>query len=106
MASISNFKTLIPIFLFAGILFGPVWAISRALVGELAPPHLVASSFSYYVVAERFATFVGPALWSIALVVVGEGARGYQAGLISLMILLIISLFVLKRIKLNQQEVS
>ncbi len=103
MVSITNLKIAIPVFLFAGILFGPVWGISRALVGELAPSSLVASSFSYYVVAERFATFIGPALWSIALITVGQGVRGYQAGLISLMVLLIISLFVLNRIKLNRQ---
>lgn len=99
MVLVNNFKTLIPISLFAGILFGPVWGISRALVGELTPPHLVASSYSYYVVAERFATFVGPAVWSIALITMGEGVRGYQTGLIFLTLLLIISLFVLNKIK-------
>ncbi|MEY2664366.1 MAG: hypothetical protein RIT04_174 [Candidatus Parcubacteria bacterium] len=99
MILITNFNVLIPVFLFAGILFGPVWAISRALVGELAPPHLTASSYSYYVVAERFATFVGPAIWSIALITMGEGLIGYQVGLTSLMLLVIISLFVLNRIK-------
>ncbi len=99
MALITNFKVLVPMFLLAGILFGPVWGISRALVGQLAPPHLVASSYSYYVVAERFATLVGPAVWSIALITFGEGARGYQAGSLSLMALLLISIFVLNRVK-------
>lgn len=99
MALITNFKVLVPMFLLAGILFGPVWGISRALVGQLAPSHLVASSYSYYVVAERFATLVGPAVWSIALITFGEGARGYQAGSLSLMALLLISIFVLNKVK-------
>ncbi len=99
MVFITNFKVLIPVFLFAGIFFGPVWAISRSLVGELAPQHLVASSYSYYVVAERFATFIGPALWSVALITVGEGVRGYQTGLMMLTVLVVASLFVLSRIK-------
>lgn len=99
MALVTNFKVLVPIFLFAGILFGPVWGISRALVGELAPTHLVASSFSYYVVAERFATFVGPVVWSIALLIKGEGVRGYQTGLLFLMLTLVTSLLVLNRVK-------
>lgn len=99
MALVTNFAVLIPIFLFAGILFGPIWGISRALVGEFSPPHLVASSYSYYVVAERFATFVGPAVWSIALIYFGEDVRGYQAGFLSLGILLIVSFFVLSKIK-------
>ena len=102
MGLVTNFKILVPIFLFAGILFGPVWAISRALVGELAPPHLVASSFSFYVVAERFATFVGPAIWSVALITIGEGTRGYQTALIFMMALVIFGLFVLNKIKTAQ----
>ncbi len=99
MTLITKFSVLVPIFLLAGILFGPVWGISRALVGQLAPPHLVASSYSYYVVAERFATLIGPAVWSIALITMGEGVRGYKAGSLSLMVLLIISIFVLNKIK-------
>ena len=99
MVLVTDFKILVPIFLFAGILFGPVWGISRALVGEFAPPNLVASSYSYYVVAERFATFVGPAIWSIVLLVVGENILGYQIGLASLALLLVISLFFLQKIE-------
>ncbi len=106
MALVTSFTVLIPIFLFAGILFGPVWAISRALVGNLAPPHLAASSYSYYVVAERFATLIGPAVWSLALITVGEGARGYQTGLISLGVLIVASLFVLNKIKPTSSEAS
>jgi UMF1 family MFS transporter len=104
MALITDFKVLIPIFLLAGILFGPVWGISRALVGELTPSHLVASSYSYYVVAERFATFVGPAIWSIALIAMGEGVQGYQTAFICLTILLVVSLFALKKIKTNEYK--
>ncbi|MEK7185026.1 MAG: MFS transporter [Patescibacteria group bacterium] len=103
---ITNFKVLVPIFLFAGILFGPVWGISRALVGELAPPHLVASSFSFYVVAERFATFVGPAIWSVVLITMGESARGYQTAMLCMMVLVIIGLFVLGRIKPKGTNIS
>ncbi len=99
MALVTNFRALIPIFLFAGILYGPVWGVSRSLVAELAPPHLLASSYSYYVVAERFATFVGPAVWSIALITMGEGVRGYQTGLILLMLLVVIGLFALRKVE-------
>jgi UMF1 family MFS transporter len=98
MAFVPSFYALVPIYLIAGIIFGPVWAISRSLVGQLAPQGLVASSYSYYVVAERFATFIGPLVWSLTLVTVGEGARGYQAALLAMTVLLIVSIGVLKRI--------
>lgn len=98
MILVTDFKVLVPIFLFAGLLFGPIWGISRSLVGELSPPNLIGSSYSYYVVAERFATFVGPAIWSIALIFWGEGVGGYQAGLFFLMILVIVGLFILQKV--------
>ncbi len=100
MAFVTNFKILIPIFLFAGIFFGSVFTIVRSMVGRLAPPNLVASSFSYYVVAERFATFIGPAIWSVALLVMGEGPEGYKTALISLGILMAFSLLALRKIKI------
>lgn len=92
MAFIPNLYALIPIFIVAGMLFGPVWGITRSLVGQLAPPDLVASSYGYYVLAERFATFVGPAVWSAALILIGENKQGYQIALISMSGLLMLGL--------------
>lgn len=99
MSVTTNFVLAIIIFLFAGILFGPIFSISRSLVGQLAPEHLRASSYSYLVLAERFATFVGPAVWSVVLIMVGETSNGYRAGLFSLAILLVFSLFALNKVK-------
>ncbi len=99
MAFITNFQVLIVIFMIAGILYGPVWGISRAMVGQLSPPHLAASSYSYYVVAERFATFIGPMIWSISLLVMGEGILGYRTALIALGVTMAVSLFVLGKIR-------
>ncbi|HEY1037028.1 MAG TPA: MFS transporter [Candidatus Paceibacterota bacterium] len=94
-----SFAQALPVFLLAGLIFGPVWGISRALVADLAPKHLVASSYSYYVVAERFATFVGPAVWSAALLAAGESASGYRTAMLSLGLLLAASLAVLMRMR-------
>lgn len=111
MSATTNFNIAIIIFLFAGILFGPIFSISRSLVGLLSPEHLRASSYSYLVLAERFATFVGPAVWSVVLIMVGETANGYRSGLFSLAILLIVSFFALRKVEepkivLNQQNKS
>jgi MFS-type transporter involved in bile tolerance (Atg22 family) len=65
----------------------------------MASQDLAASSYSFYIVAERFATFVGPALWSITLVVMGEGAVGYKSALLVMAVLIIISLIVIRKIK-------
>ncbi|MDP2629602.1 MAG: MFS transporter [Candidatus Harrisonbacteria bacterium] len=99
MAFLPNLKALIPVFVVAGIIFGPVWGISRSLVGRYALKGFVASSYSYYVVAERFATFIGPAIWSLALISFGEGPAGYRAALLAMSGLLILGLIALSRIK-------
>lgn len=96
---INDLKILLPIFCIAGLFFGPVWSVSRSIVGNLAPKHLVASSYSYYVVAERFATLIGPGLWSLALIFWGEGILGYKVGLGLMMILIVLSLITLKKLK-------
>jgi UMF1 family MFS transporter len=93
-----NFNFVVIICLIAGFLFGPIFSITRSLVGQLAPDHLVASSYSYYVLAERFATFIGPAVWSGTLLIAGETAKGYRTGLFSLAVLLLFSLFALNKV--------
>lgn len=94
-----NFHFVVGLSLIAGILFGPVWAISRAMVGQLAPPGLVASSFNYYTVAERFATFIGPLTWSGVLMLRGESIQGYQTALLAMVVLLVIGLLITSRVK-------
>jgi UMF1 family MFS transporter len=98
-STITNFSFAVPVFLVAGILFGPIFSISRSLVGLLSPEHLRASSYSYLVLTERFATFVGPAVWSIVLIIFGEAENGYRTGMFSLGIIIIFSIFALLRVK-------
>lgn len=98
MAFLLNLSLLIPVFLLAGLLFGPVWGVSRALVGKLAPPHIAASSYGYYVVAERFATLTGPLVWGGMLFFVGENFAGYQAAFLSMTVILFCSVLILNRV--------
>lgn len=95
--TVDSFAILVPIFLFAGFLFGPIWSVSRAIVGELAPPHLVASSYSYYVLAERFATFIGPIVWSIVITQFSDSSMGYQMAMIAMGLLIIPAIAYLRR---------
>ena len=104
LAFVPALPILVPIFLLAGFLFGHVWGISRALVGKLAPAGLTASSFSYYVVAEKFATLVGPVLWSSALLFAGENAAGYQIAFLLMTAILFISVILLARVEEPQSR--
>ncbi len=106
LAFAPSFGWVVAICVVSGLLFGPVWGVSRAMIGQLSPPNLTASSYSYYIVAERFATFVGPLVWSGMLLSFGEGPAGYRAGLVAMGILGVIGLFILLRVKDSRVEAA
>lgn len=86
--------------LIAGLFFGPVWGVSRAMVSEFTPREIEARSFSFYTLAERFATFIGPIMWSIILVATaGSGRTSYSYALVGLGVLVLLGLLVLRKIK-------
>lgn len=97
-ALIDNFSIMLPLFAIGGVLFGPVWSISRAMVGQLVKHGQAAASFSVYNIAERFATFIGPLTWSGVLVAVGETAQGYQSAIFSMGVLMVVGFAVLMRV--------
>ena len=86
--------------LVAGLLFGPVWGVSRSMVAEYTPKDISSSAFSFYTIAERFATFVGPIAWSIVLVTnESKGAVSYSYAIVSLGALTLIGLWIINMIK-------
>ena len=86
--------------LIAGILFGPVWGVTRSMVTEYAPKNISASAFSFYTIAERFATFIGPIVWSVVLVSTSsQGSISYSYAVVSLGILTFVGLWFIYKIR-------
>ncbi len=86
-AFVPNTKLLLIVLLVAGPLFGPVMSISRAIVSKLAHQNKIASSFSMFIIAERFASFVGPLIWGTTVGLIA-GPAGYQTALLIMTTLL------------------
>ncbi len=85
--------------LIAGFFFGPVWGVSRAMVSQSTTKEAEARSFSFYTLAERFATFIGPITWSAILVATAStGNASYSYALIGLGILVLCSFFIIRKI--------
>lgn len=102
LAFAPSFGVVVAVCLIAGFLFGPVWGVSRSMVAEYAPREIEASSFSFYIIAERFATFVGPIVWSIVLSLSqtsGAGTASYTYGLLSMGVLMIVGLLFVRKIR-------
>ncbi|MEK7129223.1 MAG: MFS transporter [Patescibacteria group bacterium] len=86
--------------LIAGLFFGPVWSVSRAMVAEFTPRGIEGRSFSFYTLAERFATFVGPIMWSVILVATAKsGNASYSYALVGMGVLLLLGFLVVRKIK-------
>lgn len=102
MALTPRFPLLVGLTLVAGFLFGPMWGVSRAMVGNLAPKDTEASVFGLYTAAERFATFIGPLTWSAVLAsTVAQGVAGYSYAIFSMGVLIVIGLLFVRKIRVN-----
>ncbi len=95
-----TFRFAVVIMMFGGLLFGASFGISRAMVSQFTPREIEASSFSFYIITERFATFIGPIVWSITLASTASmGNISYSYAILSLGFLILISIFVLRKVK-------
>ncbi len=86
--------------LIAGVLYGPVWGVSRSMVAEYTPKEISASAFSFYTIAERFATFIGPIVWSTILITTeSQGPLSYSYAIVSLGALTLLGLWIINKIR-------
>lgn len=84
-----------------GILFGGTWTITRALYISIIPATQRSEYFGFYASTERFASVIGPLVWSGF--VVGLRAFGplrYKVAIISMIFLIVLSLIFLKKVKI------
>ncbi|MCR4333962.1 MAG: MFS transporter [Patescibacteria group bacterium] len=95
-----SFNIVMAACLIAGFFFGPIWGVSRAMVSELTHYSVEASSFSFYILAERFATLIGPITWSVVLASTASlGNISYSYAILSMGVLVIASFFFVRKIK-------
>src|SRR3989344_1448095 len=82
-----------------GFLFGSVWSVTRAVMTYLSPPDKLNYAFSFYTLAERFSTFVGPVAWGlITYFLVGYGPTRYRIAFLSMTVFIFIGFFIVRKI--------
>ena len=98
LAFAPSFTVAIIVCLIAGLFFGAAWGVSRAMVSEFTPREIEARSFSFYTLAERFATFIGPITWSVILATTAKSNNtSYSYALVGMGILVLLGLLVLRK---------
>ncbi len=84
-----------------GFAFGALFALSRAFYSHIIPPERQGEFFGIYVLFERFASVLGPLVWSgtiLAFASFGEVTK-YRFAMLSLTILVAISFIVFRFVK-------
>ncbi len=103
MGAITNFHFYVVAAVVMGLLYGATWSVTRAVVVALVPPHRLSHAFSYYSLAERFSTFVGPVAWGLITTgLVSYGPMRYQIGAIALAVFIVIGLWLARKIPLSR----
>ncbi len=104
IAFVPSFKFVVAACLVAGFFFGSMWGISRTIVAETTHSSVEASSFSFYILAERFATLVGPITWSVVLAsTASSGKMSYSYAILSMGVLVFVSIFFVRKIRVGMQ---
>jgi|SRR3989344_1200296 len=86
--------------IFSGLLFGLLFSLSVSMYTRLIPRREEAEYFSFYVLFSRFASLIGPPIWSLtAYVFAGVGDDKYRFSVISLAILVFLSLLFMRKVE-------
>lgn len=83
-----------------GFGLGGVWAADRPYMLRLSPPDRIGEFYGLYGMVGRFSAVTGPLLWSIVVDTLfrGRTALGQPMGVLSLMVLVLIGIFILRRV--------
>ncbi len=103
MAATTNFKFFVVLSGLMGLWFGAIWTVTRALVTQLTPPHVLNQSFTYYTLMERFATFIGPVSWGlIVMLPYKAGGLNYRIAALSMSVFVFLGLIIAKKLPGNK----
>ena len=92
---VSSIPALTIVTLFIGTLIGSIWTVTRAYLASILPKEQMAYGFSFYTLAERFATFLGPLTWGGIVYLLGATPSAYRVAVISMTPFVIIGLIII-----------
>jgi len=97
---IANNLTFLFVFsLLIGLLYGATWTVTRAVLTYLVPAEKMNHGFSYYNLAERFATLVGPVSWGLVnFFLLKYGPVRYRVAVVVLGIFILIGAIIVRKI--------
>jgi len=96
LALAPNFLTVSILTPFIGLLLGSVWTVTRAYLTLVLLKKDMGYGFSFYTIAERFATLVGPLTWGGIIWAMGTQTLAYRIAVGAMTVFVIIGLIILR----------
>ncbi len=103
LGMVQNFSLFVACTILMGFLFGSIWAVTRAAMTALTPVHKLNYGFSFYTLAERVSTFLGPLTWGlITSLLIHLGPTRYRIAAISMAIFVAIGLYFVRKVEFKE----
>src|SRR3989338_3506874 len=100
----TNFTVFMVLSILMGFLFGAIWTVSRAVMTALTPKEKLNFGFSFYTLAERTSTLVGPLFWGlITYIFINLGATRYRIAMIVMAVFVAIGFYFVKKVEIKEK---
>ncbi len=101
----SNFTLFVILTIFMGFLYGSIWTVTRAAMTTLCPKDKLNFGFSFYTLAERVSTLVGPLAWGlITTLLIDLGPTRYRIAITTMAVFVAIGIFFLRKVEIKEQQ--
>lgn len=98
----TNFEVFMALCILMGFLYGAIWTVTRAVMTALTPREKLNFGFSFYTLAERTSTFIGPLAWGIVTSsLLHLGSMRYRIAMIVMATFVAIGFYLVTKVKIN-----
>lgn len=99
----TNFTIFMILCILMGFLFGAIWTVSRAVMTALTPKEKLNFGFSFFTLAERTSTLVGPLFWGlITYMFINFGATRYRIAMVVMAIFVAIGFYFVRKVEIKE----
>ena len=97
---LTNFTLFIISTTLMGLWFGATWSVSRSVMSEVSPKGKHNIAFSYFGIAERASSLIGPIVWGLVVSsLVSIGSNRYRIATLVITLFIILGVLALKKVK-------
>ena len=100
----TNFKLFTVLCILVGFLFGAIWTVSRTAMTALTPKEKLNFGFSFYTLAERTSTLIGPLFWGmITYIFINFGVVRYRIAMITMAVFVAIGFYFVRKVEIKEK---